>query len=80
MNSEVNNSEEKFPYEDIINLPHHKSTRHKPMPMERRAAQFAPFAALNGHDDAIRETARRNENSFDTLDTSLEDEEVNFTL
>lgn len=26
--------------------------------MEGRAAQFAPFAALTGHDDAIRETAR----------------------
>ena len=34
-------------YEDIINLPHHVSTRHPQMPMWSRAAQFAPFAALN---------------------------------
>lgn len=26
--------------------------------MENRAAQFAPFAALTGHDEAIAETAR----------------------
>lgn len=45
-------------YDDIINLPHHVSPTRKPMPMEVRAAQFAPFAALNGHEDAINETAR----------------------
>lgn len=45
-------------YDDIINLPHHVSSTRTPMPMENRAAQFAPFAALSGHDDAIEETAR----------------------
>lgn len=45
-------------YEDIINLPHHVSKRHAPMPMLGRAAQFAPFAALTGYDDAIREEGR----------------------
>ncbi|MCM1137112.1 MAG: hypothetical protein NC221_06090 [Duncaniella sp.] len=45
-------------YDDIINLPHHVSTTRKPMSMESRAAQFAPFAALTGHGDAINETAR----------------------
>ena len=45
-------------YSDIINLPHHTSTRHKRMSIEARAAQFAPFAALNGYGDAIIETAR----------------------
>lgn len=40
-------------YEDIINLPHHVSKNRRPMPMENRAAQFAPFAALVGYDDAI---------------------------
>lgn len=28
------------------------------MSMEKRAAQFAPFAALTGHADAVEETAR----------------------
>ncbi len=42
-------------YDDIISLPHHTSTRHPKMSMYQRAAQFAPFAALTGHGDAIRE-------------------------
>lgn len=47
-----------FPYNDILYLPHHASTRHSPMPMSDRAAQFSPFAALTGHSDAIQETER----------------------
>ena len=47
-----------WPYEDIVNLPHHVSDTHTPMPMIKRAAQFAPFAALTGYDDAVEETAR----------------------
>ena len=46
-------------YDDIINLPHHVSKNHPPMPMMNRAAQFAPFAALTGHDKAIEETAEQ---------------------
>lgn len=45
-------------YDDIIDLPHHISSTRKPMPMEARAAQFAPFAALHGHDEMINESAR----------------------
>ena len=45
-------------YDDIINLPHHVSKNHRQMPMEMRAAQFAPFAALTGYDTVINETAR----------------------
>lgn len=45
-------------YDDIIDLPHYRSPYRPPMPMENRAAQFAPFAALSGHDDAITETSR----------------------
>lgn len=48
----------KTPYDDIINLPHHVSARHPQMSLYNRAAQFAPFAALSGHDAAIEETAR----------------------
>lgn len=46
-------------YEDIINLPHHVSKRHRQMPLAERAAQFAPFAALEGHAVAVRGTAQR---------------------
>ncbi|MBQ7279336.1 MAG: hypothetical protein IJR13_01245 [Bacteroidales bacterium] len=47
-------------YDDIINLPHHVSAKHPQMSMEARAAQFAPFAALTGHDEAIELTAEQN--------------------
>lgn len=45
-------------YDDIIGLPHHRSTVHPPMARKDRAAQFAPFAALTGHEGAVKETAR----------------------
>lgn len=45
-------------YNDIINLPHPTSRKHPRMSLQDRAAQFAPFAALTGHDAAIQETAR----------------------
>jgi len=44
-------------YDDIIRLPHHSSAVHSSMPVKDRAAQFAPFAALTGHGERIRETA-----------------------
>ena len=40
-------------YKDMLHLPHPVSATHP------RAAQFSPFAALAGYDDALRETARR---------------------
>ncbi len=48
-------------YEDILYRPHHVSPRRANMPLIDRAAQFAPFAALSGHDGLIRETARLTE-------------------
>ena len=48
-----------WPYEDIVNLPHHTSRKHPRMDMEKRAAQFAPFAALTGYGDAVEQTARK---------------------
>ena len=45
-------------YEDIIDLPHHTSKKHPRMSLESRSAQFAPFAALTGYDEALIETAR----------------------
>ena len=45
-------------YDDIINLSHHVSAKHPQMSLYARSAQFAPFAALTGYEDAIRETAR----------------------
>ena len=45
-------------YDDILYLPHPTSAKHPRMPISDRAAIFSPFAALTGHGDAIRETAR----------------------
>lgn len=48
-------------YDDIINLPHHRSDKRPKMPLCDRAAQFSPFAALTGYDEAIKESARLTE-------------------
>lgn len=46
------------PYDDMIDLPHHVSSKRPQMPAMDRAAQFSPFAALTGYADAIKEAAR----------------------
>lgn len=46
-------------YDDIINLEHHVSKKHKQMSLENRSAQFAPFAALTGFEELVKETARQ---------------------
>lgn len=65
-------------YDDIINLPHHVSPTRQRMSMHDRAAQFAPFAALVGYDDAVAETARLTE-SRPELDEQ-EQQEINECL
>ncbi len=45
-------------YADIIDRPHPVSEKHPPMSRLNRAAQFAPFAALTGYDELIRESER----------------------
>ena len=47
-----------FPYNDIINLPHHTSPKRKHMSLLDRAAQFSPFAALTGYDEDVKEAGR----------------------
>lgn len=44
-------------YDDMINLPRPEPVRER-MDELSRAAQFAPFAALTGYDEAVGETAR----------------------
>ena len=58
-------------YDDIIDLPHHVSKRHKPMSLLNRAAQFAPFAALTGHEDAIEETARYTDSEIEIVNDRM---------
>ena len=45
-------------YEDIINFHHPTSKKHPRMSMVSRAAQFAPFSALTGYKEAVKETER----------------------
>lgn len=52
-------------YEDIINLPHHVSSKHPHMTLEERSAQFAPFAALTGFEDCVEETGRLTDAKID---------------
>lgn len=45
-------------YKEIISHPHHVSKKHPQMSMLNRAAQFAPFSALTGYDEAIKEKGK----------------------
>ena len=58
-------------YSDIINMPHHVSNNRPQMSMRDRAAQFAPFAALTGYDDAVRETARQTNQKIELLEEQV---------
>lgn len=58
-------------YKDIINMPHHVSKIRPQMSMRDRAAQFAPFAALVGYDDAVKETARQTSKRIELLDEQV---------
>lgn len=60
-------------YDDIINLPHHVSKNHPRMSLYQRAAQFAPFSALSGYDDAIREAQRKMEDDVRQRDAPVKD-------
>ena len=44
---------------DLLSCARPRTECRAPMPMKNRAAQFAPFAALTGYDDAVRETERQ---------------------
>ena len=56
-------------YADIINLPHYISKTRPQMDIIDRAAQFSPFAALTGYEEAVKETGRLTE-EFAELDES----------
>lgn len=59
-------------YDDIISLPHHVSDTRPHMPLIDRAAQFSPFAALTGYEDAVTETARLTDSMLELDDTQKE--------
>ncbi len=57
-------------YDDIINQPR-PALHHERMSMENRAAQFAPFSALNTLSEAIAETSRLTTPQSDMSDDDL---------
>lgn len=67
-------------YEDIIHLPHHVSSKRPQMSMLDRAAQFSPFAALTGYDDAIQETGRLTEQKIELDEETLEKLDERFQI
>lgn len=54
----MNRNDELKKYEDMLQLPHHVSKKRPQMPIKDRAAQFAPFSAVVGHETAVKEAAR----------------------
>ena len=62
---------EKFPYEDIVNLPPHISKKHPQPSMMDRAARFAPFAAIAGYEEMVLEEARVTEERVDLDEGAL---------
>lgn len=61
---------EKFPYEDIVDLPHHVSKKHPQPTMADRAARFAPFAAITGYEEMVLEEARVTEERIELDDNT----------
>ena len=68
----MNHQKETHHYDDIIQLPHHVSSRHPPMPAADRAAQFAPFAALTGFGAIITEAGRQTDERIPLGEADLE--------
>ncbi len=65
-------------YEDILQLPHHVSSRRPQMPIADRAAQFSPFAAVVGHEAAVKEAARYTDQrkELDELEKAIIDDKL----
>ena len=63
--------DDKFPYEDIVDLPPHISKNHPQPTMLERAARFAPFAAITGYEEMVLEEARVTEERIDLDEGTL---------
>ena len=58
-------------YEDIKHLTRPQYGDLHPMSMHDRAAQFSPFAALVGYDDAVAETARLTDSKLELTEDEM---------
>ena len=57
-NTKDSSADPRIIYADIIGLPHWDSPTHPRMSLRDRAAQFAPYAALVGYGDMVKEESR----------------------
>ena len=64
-------------YDDIKHLTRPQYDDLQPMSMSDRAAQFSPFAALVGYDDAVAETARLTDNRIELTEDEINELNVN---
>ena len=69
-------------YDDIINRSHYQSKVYRQMNNHDRAAQFSPFAALTGYEDAIAETSRLtcNRRELDEEYINILDKKINLII
>ena len=67
-------------YEKIIEMPHHTSGIHKPMPLYNRAAQFSPFAALTGYESVISDAKEKYIASMNQLNIHSDTEDMNLEI
>ncbi|MGN1457373.1 MAG: hypothetical protein ACI4XP_05390 [Acutalibacteraceae bacterium] len=67
----MKNYNDNHKYDDIINLPHHQSQTRVHMSLYDRAAQFSPFSALTGYDDAVKESARLTDKKHELSDEAI---------
>ena len=59
-------------YDHIIHLPNPDPTVRPRMAMEKRAAQFAPFAALTGYEESVIEEARQTEEKLELSEDMID--------
>ena len=65
-------------YENIIDYPYTGTKRKNKMSLLNRAAQFAPFSALSGYEDAIIEASRSTSDKKELEEQEIE--KLNYVL
>ena len=68
----MSSDDPRIEYADIIDLPYRKNPARKHMSMEKRAAQFAPFAALSGYEAMVKEEMRLTEKEHELSEYETE--------
>lgn len=62
-------------YADMMEMDHPEIPGHPRMRRKQRAAQFAPFAALNGYGELVKEAIRQEEEAVEAQVERIRDPE-----